>query len=62
MTKIVCVCRLGQDYPASSYVCLCMCVSVCVGGGRGAGEGHVYAYDTHYKRELYPLCLFMNLF
>ena len=26
MTKIVCVCRLGQDYLATSYVSLCMCV------------------------------------
>ena len=30
MTKIVCVCRLVQDYPASSYVCLCMCLCMCV--------------------------------
>ena len=53
MINIVCVCRLGQDYPASSYVSLCMCV---VGEGGGAGEGCFYAYDTHYKRELYPGC------
>ena len=35
MIKIVCVCRLGQDYSASSYVFLCMCVGGEEGGGRG---------------------------
>ena len=30
MIKVGCVCRLGQDYPASSYVCFCMCVCVFV--------------------------------
>ena len=23
MIKVGCVCRLGQDFPASSYVCFC---------------------------------------
>ena len=30
MIKVGCVCRLGQDFPASSYVCFCVCVRVCV--------------------------------
>ena len=30
MIKVGCVCRLGQDFPASSYVCFCVCVCVCV--------------------------------
>ena len=30
MIKVGCVCRLGQDFPASSYVCFCGCVCVCV--------------------------------
>ena len=28
MIKVGCVGRLGQDYPASSYVSFCMCVCV----------------------------------
>ena len=28
MIKVGCVCRLGQDYPVSSYVCFCMCMSI----------------------------------
>ena len=30
MIKVGCVCRLGQDFPASSYVCFYVCVCVCV--------------------------------
>ena len=30
MIKVGCLCRLGQDFPASSYVCFCVCVCVCV--------------------------------
>ena len=30
MIKVGCVCRLGQDFPASSYVCFCVCVCVCL--------------------------------
>ena len=30
MIKVGCVCRLGQDFPSSSYVCFCVCVCVCV--------------------------------
>ena len=30
MIKVGCVCRLGQVFPASSYVCFCVCVCVFV--------------------------------
>ena len=30
MIKVGCVCRLGQDFPASLYVCFCVCVCVCM--------------------------------
>ena len=30
MIKVGCVGRLGQDYGASSYLCVCVCVFVCV--------------------------------
>ena len=30
MIKVGCVCRLGQDFPVSSYVCFCVCVCVFV--------------------------------
>ena len=30
MIKVGCVYRLGQDFPASSYVCFSVCVCVCV--------------------------------
>ena len=46
MIKIVCVCRLGQDYPASSYVFLCMCV-----GGEGGGrERDIFTRMIHIIR------------
>ena len=50
MIKVGCVCRLGQDFPASSYVCfsVCVCVCVCV-----RSRACVYDRKDMFRREMH---------